>query len=202
MKRYFVLALTFLFLTAAAAQEYPAAEEQHAAHSIHHNHLAVFGGSTTNFYAEHTDFTLGFDYERRFEYADGLVGIGLIGDFVMAEHSEYIFFAGVFLHPGSNFKFTVGNGVAFAEHAVHSADSAGDLSGSTGSHRGASGAASVTADTEAAATETETVSNYALRFGIAYDIHIGGLSVSPTVNWDIIDGHSAAAYGIALGIGF
>ena len=40
-----------------------------------------------------------------------------------------------------------------------------------------------------------------VRGGVGYDLHVGGLSVSPTVAFDRIAGHTAAVGGLAVGLG-
>ena len=46
---------------------------------VHSHHVAVFGGATTNFHADHTDGTLGLDYEFRIPALDHLFGTGVFG---------------------------------------------------------------------------------------------------------------------------
>jgi len=40
------------------------------------------------------------------------------------------------------------------------------------------------------------------RAGIAYDFHVGGLGIAPSINFDRIDGHTAKVFGVALTKGF
>lgn len=149
-----------------------------------HHHLGVFFGNTNNTHLKHTDFTLGADYEYRLS---NLFGIGLIGDLVLADHKETLVMGGIFVHPAGGLKFVVGNGLAFAEqseeHEViddHNAD-----------------------DTHASEkTESSTGSHYVLRVGAGYDIHVGHFSITPTLNWDYINGYSSVVYGITVGFGF
>lgn len=152
-----------------------------------HHHFGAFIGMTNNIDLEHTDITLGADYEYRVSEA---FGAGFIADFVFADHAESIFFAGLFYHVTPNLKFTLGNGIAMAEHVVHVEAS---------DHRTLFKSSDDEPETEIA-TETET--HYALRVGAEYDFHVGAFSISPTLNWDLINKHSSIAYGITFGYGF
>ena len=40
------------------------------------------------------------------------------------------------------------------------------------------------------------------RIGVAYDFHVGGFGVAPTLNFDRVDGETAKVYGIAIIKGF
>jgi len=161
----------------------------------HKNHLGLFLGSTSNLDAKHTDFTLGADYEYRLPFAHGLVGIGFIGDVVLAEHKEMLFMGSVIYHPLGSLKFYVGNGLALAEHEVHAV---------VEDHHSVNGLHKSSGETQinSAEAETETQNYYVFRIGTGYDFHVGGFSLTPTFNWDIINGHSSLAYGLTFGLGF
>ncbi|MCC7442389.1 MAG: hypothetical protein IT285_12200 [Bdellovibrionales bacterium] len=45
-------------------------------------------------------------------------------------------------------------------------------------------------------------SAFAIRLGVGYDLHAGGLTLTPNYNADIIDGHVAHVFGLAVGSGF
>lgn len=134
----------------------------------HKHHAGVFLGMTNNTHLEHTDFTIGADYEYRISK---MFGGGVIADFVLAEHMETLIMAGVFVHPLESLKIIVGNGLAFAEGMDENGDST-------------------------------TESHYVFRLGAAYDFHVKNITISPTVNWDSIEGHSSIAYGVTIGFGF
>ncbi len=80
------------------------------------HHLGLFVGSTSNFSAPHTSFTLGSDYEYR---VSNLLGVGLLGEMVFAEHKEALVFGGLFVHPTQGLKIVFGNGSAFVEDKSH-----------------------------------------------------------------------------------
>ncbi|MDH5718047.1 MAG: hypothetical protein OEZ22_10460 [Spirochaetia bacterium] len=43
---------------------------------------------------------------------------------------------------------------------------------------------------------------FLFRGGIAYDIHAGSLSITPTINFDYANHHLAYVYGLGIGVGF
>jgi hypothetical protein len=49
---------------------------------------------------------------------------------------------------------------------------------------------------------TSDSSHLALRGGLAYDLHLGPVSLAPTLNVDRPGGHFAVVYGVSLGVGF
>jgi len=48
----------------------------------------------------------------------------------------------------------------------------------------------------------EVEAHFLLRFGVAYGLHFGIFSITPTVNLDLIEEHLCLVYGVALGVGF
>lgn len=161
--------------------------------SGHKHHFGIFAGVTNNIDAELSDFSVGVDYEYFINLASQKVGIGFIGDVVFADHTEYIAMGGIFYHPSSSFKIIIGNGIAAAEHEVHAIY--------TENGDGYNSLAKLNT-VNAESSESEWVTHYVLRLGAAYDFHIGNFSISPTFNYDLIDGHGYAIYGLTFGIGF
>jgi len=49
---------------------------------------------------------------------------------------------------------------------------------------------------------TEGHTESLMRVGVAYDFHYQKMSISPTYNYDTVDGHSTNVIGVALGMGF
>jgi hypothetical protein len=43
---------------------------------------------------------------------------------------------------------------------------------------------------------------FLFRTGVGYDLHVGGLTLTPTLNFDFVDGHVAEVFGVSAGIGF
>ncbi len=89
---------------------------------FHAHHLGGFVGMASNTDAHHTDFTLGADYEYRLPIFGHKTGVGLIADFVFAEHRETILAVSFIYHPTGNVKLLLAPGLAFAEEHGHSAE--------------------------------------------------------------------------------
>jgi len=142
------------------------------------HHVGVFLGATSNIDAKHTSFTLGLDYVYRINHSFGL---GFIGDYVITERAETLLMAGVFYYPLSSLKLYVGNGVALTTE-VEKETQLKESSDSDG--------------------EEKVVSHYVFRLGTGYDFHIDDFSVTPTIAWDLINGHSSIVYGLTFGMGF
>ena len=43
---------------------------------------------------------------------------------------------------------------------------------------------------------------FLFRTGVGYDLHLGRLTLTPTLNFDFVDGHVAEVFGVSAGIGF
>ena len=43
---------------------------------------------------------------------------------------------------------------------------------------------------------------FLFRTGVGYDLHFRGLTLTPTLNFDFVDGHVAEVFGVSAGIGF
>ncbi len=138
----------------------------------HPHHLAVLAGMTTNLTADHTDPTVGIDYEYKPAAWHGGVGIAVFGELTFAEQTEKIFGGGLVFHPGGGLKLFAGGGVMSAEHE------------------------------DQVTHETTTESKGLLRLGGGWDFHVGGFTLTPTTYFDIGKGHRALVYGVALGTGF
>lgn len=95
------------------------AEHHGESHHVHSHHLAIFSGATNNIDAEHTDFTLGAEYEYRLPIWQNRLGIGVIGERVFADQPENILAGAALLHVGKGLKFLAAPGVVFAKHESH-----------------------------------------------------------------------------------
>ena len=141
------------------------------------NHLAVFLGGTTNFDHHSSDFSVGLDYEYRL---NKWLGLGLMGEAVFAESEELIAGIPLFFHPAKGLKVVIAPmGVITEEHI----DSHEDPHSSE------------------TPQEPHKEVHLGVRLGVAYDFHLGVLSVGPAINYDISN-TSALVYGINIGIGF
>jgi len=115
----FILALACLALPFSASAQ--ATPEDHAS-ELHHNHASFFIGATTPTGAKHvfsnsaTWFTVGFDYEYRFNKP---LGISFFTEYLFAVHEEFLFGLPVFVHPWRGLKLNAGPLMAL----VHEAES-------------------------------------------------------------------------------
>lgn len=110
LKKRTKLLLSFLFVSLILVTN-----DANASSDAKH-HLGLFVGSTSNFSAHHTSFSLGSDYEYRIS---NLLGVGLLGEMVFAEHKETLVFGSLFVHPIEGLKIVFGNGLAFVEDKSH-----------------------------------------------------------------------------------
>lgn len=152
--------------------------DDHGEHNAHKNHIALFNGATTNFDHSATDYTIGIDYEFRIS---DLLGVGLGAEYILTDDGEIVVGLPVFIHPVKGLKLCVA--AIGVNAASHSDDSGGET------HKAAG--------TDSSKKEW----HYGARIGAAYDIHVGKVSVSPTVAYDITN-TQAMVYGLAIGFGF
>lgn len=166
------------------------ADENNDDHHVHHNHLAVFSGLTSNLEYKHTDLSIGLDYEYRLPVWHNLFGVGLFGEVVFAEHTEYLIGLPIFLHPAGGFKFWAAPGMMIYEPIVHEDPELHKIK-------------SIKTDNIMASDESSgTKQKLLIRAGGGYDFHIKNFSITPAFSADIIDGHVYLIYGIYFGVGF
>lgn len=174
-------AIMLLFAARVGAQHGPAAlrdipvavpSMSAAGDAAHHSHVAVFGGATTNLTADHTDPTLGIEYEYKPAAWHGKAGVGAFAELTFAEHTEKILGGGLVFHPMEGLRIFTGGGVMVAEHE------------------------------DPVTNQLETETKALLRLGGGWDFHLGRLTLGPTVYYDVAKGHRALVYGVAVGTGF
>lgn len=148
--------------------------QDHGHEDSHHsnNHLAVFLGSTYSTDAEHSSFTVGLDYEYRLPILHNKLGIGIFGEVILEEHHNAYAF-GIPV-----FFHPIGGLKLFAAPALE--------------------AAKYAEGTE----EEKWHSHFGVRVGVAYDFHVGKISISPTFAYDYINEHGFIITGVSFGIGF
>ncbi len=145
------------------------------------HHAALFLGATSGTYSEgHTYFTAGLEYEYLFLQTNPSIGIGLIAEMVMADHSETVLALPLIVHPYSGFKFFVAPAIIMYSETIP--------------------ASSDPWNEEAVTNESDT--EWFVRLGAGYDFHFNQFSVSPLLSVDFIAGHSYLVYGLSFGIGF
>jgi hypothetical protein len=185
---FLCLLISFSSFTLAEEQNYTDHSNEDS-HHVHSNHIAIFAGLTSNLEHEHTDFSLGLDYEHRLPRWHNLLGIGIFGEIVFAEHTEYIVGVPVFLHPGGGLKFWLAPGLLMMETVADIPREHFILKENNNR---------LLADSESSSIGQE----FLIRLGVGYDFHIKNISISPAMSADIINGHLALVYGIYFGIGF
>ena len=147
-----------------------AADDKHHESPSHHHHIAIFNGASTNFKYDVTSYSLGLDYEY---YIDN-VGIGLFGELIFAEETEFL--TGLFAsYKIGHIKLMTGPFVEFAKsHDAH------------------------------ATTHDEGFHHkFGVRVGLAYNFHLNKLSIAPGIYTDYIEGGIwVLVYGVGVGFGF
>jgi len=151
-------------------------ESHESSHSEHRHHLAALVGATSNLDKKHTDFTLGGDYHYRLA---SRWAVGGFGEAVFAEHTEYLFGVPLYFFPSSSFWLRAGPGVEFAKESEESHS------------RSSSGEGHVTSETK-----------FLFRFGAGYNFEVGGLTITPSLDFDLVRSANALVWGVGIGKGF
>ena len=121
MKTYLLLSAMIAGISTPAIadeeEQHGAAQESHSVEGhavVHHdNHIGLSAAAaTTNLHSNHTNYTLGADYERRLSPR---FGVGALADVVFAHHRETILAGAVVFHPGHNLRFMFAPGVLFVD---------------------------------------------------------------------------------------
>jgi len=153
-------------------------EASHHGHGYHPNEVALFAGVTDE--EDHgSEFTLGVDYERRLSQH---WGIGGLIDWAGGDLRNTVFAVPVFWHPGGNWKLIGAPGIEYH-------NGRGDV---------------VTPHKSEGHDEVdEDETNFLIRFGVAYDIHLGGSwGLAPALNIDLVDSERVWVYGLDLTYGW
>ena len=142
-------------------------------HSLHWNHIAVFGGATSKLEKEGTHFTLGMDYIRKFP-PSGQWAIGIFGEAILEEHTEWLFGIPLFLYLHENLWIRTGPGIEILQDKNH----------------------------DHAQTKTETKFEFLWRAGMGYDFEFGRYTIAPSVDIDFVRKTTALVWDLNLGYGF
>jgi len=145
------LVCLFLSNTCIYAQLQEEGSKQESQNHSSKHHIALFNGATTNFSHESTSYTIGLDYEYRISK---LLGIGLLGEVILADSEEFLTGVAVCAHPFKGTKLIAAPLVVFSEE--HHSEG----------------------------HEIKKESSFAFRIGAGYDFHVGKLSLGPTVDFD------------------
>jgi len=142
-------------------------------HSIHWNHIAVFGGATSKFEKEGTHFSIGMDYLRKFP-AKGNLAISLFAEAIFEEHIEWLFGIPVIYWVSDNLWIRTGPGIEILQEEKH----------------------------DHAETKTETKTEFLWRAGVGYDIEFGKYNLAPSIDIDFERSTTALVWGLNFGYGF
>jgi len=168
----------------ASAEEHGSREPHAASHAdahLHRNHAALFAGATT-FNGHGTHFSLGGDYLRYLSPGSPWA-IGVFGEAVFAEHTEWAFGMPVHVDVLADLWVRAGPGLELVQVAELEA---GHGEGSA----------------EHADVDTKTEAEFLFRIGVGYDFELGGITVSPSMDWDAVRGADALVWGVNVGRGF
>ena len=139
--------------------------------------LSLIGATNELDADKDTNFSLGIDYVRRFSN-DGRWGIGVFGEAIFAEHTDWLFGVPFYFYPTNNFWLRAGPALE-----IHKKDKKSN------------------SETTSSST-TETGTEFVIRTGIGYDIELGGFTIAPTLSFDFLRDGTTLVWGINLGKGF
>jgi len=153
-------------------------------HNFHPNHIAIFTGATTELEeGKDSHFTLGVDYVRRITKS-GRLGIGVFGEVIFDEHTEWVFGIPLYFYPTNNFWLRVGPGLEIHEEKEKSHSSVQSESGM------------------AKGSKTETKTEFITRAGLGYDFEVSGFSIGPNLSVDFFRDKTSLVWGVNIGKGF
>jgi hypothetical protein len=173
MKKFFFI-IFFLPLMATA--------EDHGTHPNHH--ASLFVGAASGIYDDgSTHPAFGLEYEYLFTDTKPVLGIGLLAEFVVGDHTETILGAPVFVHPWRGLKFFAMPAVMITSH---------DNSHAAEPHE------------ELTLEENKKSSDFQflIRPGAGYDFHFGSFAITPLIAADVIESKFIIVFGIDFGIIF
>jgi hypothetical protein len=173
LKLLFCVSLCLASMKLFAQHEVHDENDSHDSHkSYHKNHIALFGGATSNFTHSSTHISVGLDYEYRWSKT---FGTGLMIEYLNTEGGEFIGGFPFFVHLGKGLKLTLSP--LFINKEVHHTNET--------THHG----------------EAERTTTFAFRTGVGYTFHLGKVSLEPALFFDAGESN-ALVYGITIGKGF
>ncbi len=179
-RRLYML-IAILFLTAnLLAQEHSgdtheSHSDAHGAH-FHANHAAVFLGITSQPRRDNTNFSAGLDYVRSFP-PHGEWSVGILSELIFAEHIEWVFCTLLYYNVHENLWLRTGPGIEGYKEDIDE------------SHAHESG-------------KSESKFKFLYRIGAGYDFDNAHLTISPSLDIDLVRSAPALVFGINIGRGF
>ena len=112
---------------------------------------------------------------EKLQEEDVVILVGTLNDNTDPSEQGIILGVPIFIHPAKGLKFSIVPLYAILEQTDHSTSTHG---------------------------ETSTHKYFGIRAGIAYDIHVGNFSITPTFSADYINSAVSVVYGLGFGVGF
>lgn len=150
---------------------------------FHLNHIAMFAGATSFIEKVGTHFSLGVDYLRYFRHEQRW-GISIFGEVILAEHTEWLFGIPIYYQFENNLWLRSGPGLEFHKEEITEKNGHEDSE----------------ADQNHTATESKT--EFVLRIGMGYNIHVATITIAPSLDLDFLRSTTSLVWGINVGKGF
>ena len=142
-------------------------------HEAHHNHVALFLGSTTFYNTGENHFSLGIDYLYR-PYNDNPWAYSILAEVIFAEHTEYIIGLPVYHYIIGSWWLRAGPGMEIIQEEEHHGDE----------------------------VTTKTKIEFLFRIGTGYSFYVGDFVISPSVDIDFVRNNDALVWGLNFGYSF
>lgn len=142
-------------------------------HHAHHNHVALFLGSTTFYNTGESHFSLGVDYLYR-PNNDNPWAYSIIAEVIFAEHTEYVIGLPVYHYIMGSWWMRAGPGIEIIQEEEHHGNE----------------------------VKTTTQIEFLFRVGTGYSFHIGDFVLSPSVDIDFVRNNDALVWGLNFGYSF
>jgi len=141
----------------------------------HHdkNHFALFSGVTSQLEKKGNDFSLGIDYVRVLSES-GLWAGSIFTEAIFAEHTEWLFGVVIFRRLGNAFWVRTGPGIEIIQEESHD------------SHD----------------HQTKSKVEFLYRIGCGYPFHTDLLTITPSIDLDLVRSATALVWGINIGKSF
>jgi hypothetical protein len=147
-------------------------ENHHDAHTFL-NHIALFAGITTPLEKSGSNFSLGLDYVRILNENRHWAG-SVFAEAIFAEHTEWVFGVVIFHRIGEQFWIRTGPGIEIIQEEDH--------------------------DSHDHATKSQV--EFLYRIGCGYPFHFGSITVTPSVDLDLVRSATALVWGVNIGKSF
>jgi len=170
----FLVILVFVPISInAQSSEVANSLEENSKHILHHNHVAIFLGSTTFFKKGESHFSVGLDYVYRPNVEEPWA-FSIFGEAIFAEHTEYLVGLPVYYSFNNIWWLRAGPGIEIIqEEEYHGAE-----------------------------VETKTKVEFLFRIGAGFPFHFGKYTITPSVDFDLVRNNDAIVWGFNIGYGF